>query len=248
MGGRSAPQGSGPRLAFARQTGSTLIMLRGLTARRSLGLTVLILTLSLVSSAQVRLLPDEVEIVDVIAIERDGREVYAFDALTGRRSRIRLELGETVLFERSRGRVGLVLTNRRALGVASGIGWQELRYRIQEVAPEVGLVEDRLALVVTGRRALGFIGRGAWVEARFTPYEVVSALRIGSGVGVVITNRRVLGLAPDLARFVETNLQLREELESVAARDTQGTIRTNRRILVFSAPRGFWSVQNRQIN
>jgi len=217
-------------------------------ARGRLGLVVLIPTLSLVSSAQVRLLPEEVEIIDVIAIERDGRDVFAFDALTGRRSRIRLELGETVYFEHSRGRVGLVLTDRRALGVASGVGWQELRYRLQEVAPEIGLVEDRLALVVTGRRALGFIGRGVWVEERLTPYEVVSALRIGSAVGVVVTNRRALGLAPDLARFVETDLQLKEELESVAARDTQGTIRTNRRIMVFSAPRRFWSEQDRQIN
>ena len=216
--------------------------------RGRLGLVVLLLTLSLVSSAQVRLLPDEVEIVDVIAIERDRRDVFAFDALTGRRSRIRLELGETVYFEDSRGRVGLVLTDRRALGVASGVGWQELRYRLQEVAPEIGLVEDRLALVVTDRRVLGFIGRGAWVEERLTPYEVVSALRIGSAVGVVITNRRALGLAPDLARFVETDLQLKEDLESVAARDTQGTIRTNRRIMVFSAPRGFWSEQDRKIN
>jgi hypothetical protein len=217
-------------------------------ARGRLGLVVLILTLSLVSSAQVRLLPDEVEIVDVIAIERDGRDVFAFDALTGRRSRIRLELGETVYFERSRGRVGLVLTDRRALGVASGVGWQELRYRLQEVAPEIGLVEDRLALVVTNRRALGFIGRGTWVEERFGPYEVVSALRVGVAVGVVITNRRALGLAPDFARFVETDIQLKEKLESVVARDTQGTIRTNRRILVFSAPRGFWSEQDRLIN
>jgi len=197
-------------------------------ARGRLGLVVLIPTLSLVSSAQVRLLPEDVEIIDVIAIERDGRDVFAFDALTGRRSQVRLELGETVYFEHSRGRVGLVLTDRRALGVASGVGWQELRYRLQEVAPEIGLVEDRLALVVTGRRALGFIGRGVWVEERLTPYEVVSALRIGSAVGVVVTNRRALGLAPDLARFVETDLQLKEELESVAARDTQGTIRTNR--------------------
>jgi hypothetical protein len=153
-----------------------------------------------------------------------------------------------VRFERSRGRVGLVLTDRRALGVASGVGWQELRYRLQEVTPEIGLVEDRLALVVTDRRALGFIGRGTWVEERFTPHEIVSALRIGSAVAVVITNRRALGLAPDLAHFVETDLQLKETLESVAARDTQGTIRTNRRILVFSAPRGFWSEQNRLIH
>ena len=208
----------------------------------------MLLTLPLASPAQVPLLPDEIERIDVIAIERDGRDLFAFDALTGRRSAIRLELGEEVYFERSRGRVGLVLTDRRALGVATGVGWQEMRYRLQEKAAEIGLVEDRLAVVVTGRRALGFLGAGVWVEERFTPHESVEVLRVGSAVGVVITNRRALGLSPAVDHFVETDIQLKEVLESVSARDTQGTLRTNRRILVFSAPRAFWSEQSRQIN
>lgn len=216
--------------------------------RWPLALAFLISTLPLIATAQVHLLPDEVEIVDVITIERDGRELFAFDALTGRHSRIRLELGEEVRFERSRGRVGIVLTDRRALGVSSGVGWQELRYRLKESAPDFGLVEDRLAVVVTDRRALGFIPRGTWVEEHLSPHEYVDALRVGSGVGIVITNRRALGLAPDLGHFVETDIRLEEKLESVAVRDTQGTLRTNRRILVFSAPRGFWSKQDRRIN
>jgi hypothetical protein len=220
---------------------------RWITPRRS-GLLILFLMLPLVSGAELGLLPDEIERIDVITVERDGRELFAFDALTGRRSTIRLELGEEVRFERSRGRVGLVLTDRRALGVATGVGWQEMRYRLQEKAAETGLVEDRLAVVVTGRRALGFLGVGVWVEERFTPHESVEALRVGSAVGIVITNRRALGLAPDVEHFVETAIQLKEELESVSARDTQGTLRTNRRILVFSAPRAFWSEQSRQIN
>jgi hypothetical protein len=220
---------------------------RWITPRRS-GLLILFLMLPLVSGAELGLLPDEIERIDVITVERDGRDLFAFDALTGRRSTIRLELGEEVRFERSRGRVGLVLTDRRALGVATGVGWQEMRYRLQEKAAETGLVEDRLAVVVTGRRALGFLGVGVWVEERFTPHESVEALRVGSAVGIVITNRRALGLAPDVEHFVETAIQLKEELESVSARDTQGTLRTNRRILVFSAPRAFWSEQSRQIN
>jgi hypothetical protein len=220
---------------------------RWITPRRS-GLLILFLMLPLVSGAELGLLPDEIERIDVITVERDGRDLFAFDALTGRRSTIRLELGEEVRFERSRGRVGLVLTDRRALGVATGVGWQEMRYRLQEKAAETGLVEDRLAVVVTGRRALGFLGVGVWVEERFTPHESVEALRVGSAVGIVITNRRALGLAPDVEHFVETAIQLKEELESVSARDTQGTLRTNRRILVFSAPRAFWSEQSRKIN
>lgn len=148
--------------------------------RRYLGLVLLILTFPLMSKAQVRLFPEEIEIVDVIVIERDRRDLIAFDALTG-------------------------------------------------------------------RRALGFVGRGTWVEERFTPHESVKALRVGTAVGIVITNRRALGLAPDLNHFVAIDIQLKEKLESIAARDTQGTLRTNRRILVFSAPRGFWSEQDRLI-
>ncbi len=204
--------------------------------------------LPLSARAQIRLFPEEIERVDVIAIERDGRDVYAFDALTGRRSKIRLELDEEVRFERSRGRIGLVLTDRRALGVAPGVGWQELRFRLHERAPEVGLVEDQIAVVVTDRRALGFVARGRWVQALFSPHEYTQALRVGSAAGVVATNRRALGLAPDLSRFVETDFQLKEELESAAAKDTLITLRTNRRIMVFSAPRGTWSEQKRSLN
>ncbi|HEB88846.1 MAG TPA: hypothetical protein ENI85_04675 [Deltaproteobacteria bacterium] len=216
--------------------------------RSMLVASILMLVSSAAAHAQVGLLPDEIERVDVIAIERDGRDLFAFDALSGRRSAIRLEVDEEVFFERSRGRIGLVLTNRRALAVAPGVGWQELRYRLNEGAPKVGLVDDRVALAVTGRRALGFLGRGIWVETRFSPQESAEALRVGSAAAVVATNRRALGLAPDLGRFVPTALQIREELESIRAEDTIVTLRTNRRILVFSAPRGIWTEQIRRIH
>ena len=73
-------------------------------------------------------------------------------------------------------------------------------------------------------------------------------MRVGSAAGVVATNRRALGLSPDLSRFVETDFQLKEELESASAQDTLITLRTNRRIIVFSAPRGIWSEQKRSLN
>ena len=117
------------------------------------------------ASAEVPLFPEEFERADVIAIERDGREFFGFDSLTGRRARIRLEIGEVVLFEQARGRVGLVLTDRRALGIGVGTGFQEFRYQVREKPAEVGLVEDQIALVVTSKRVLGFLGtRGGWVE------------------------------------------------------------------------------------
>jgi hypothetical protein len=158
--------------------------------------------------------------------------------LTGGRARVRLELGETVLFQRSRGRVGMVLTDKRALGVASGTSWLEVRWRIHEVPAEVALVEERLALTVTSWRALAFTERG-WIEESLTPGEVVATMRAGSGAGVVTTNRRLLGVAPS-SGFVSEKLRVREVLESVNAQDTIVTLRTDLRILVFSAPRASW--------
>lgn len=113
--------------------------------------------------------PDEIERIDVIAVERDGRGIFAFDSLTGRRAEIRLEIGEEVVFEASRGRLGIVMTNRRALGVAAGSGWKELRFRLQESAPTVALVEDRVAILVTSRRVIGFVSRGDWIVGNLSP-------------------------------------------------------------------------------
>jgi hypothetical protein len=198
--------------------------------------------------AQVSLLPDEVERIDVIVIEVDERDVFGFDALSGRRSATRLEIGERIIFSESRGRVGLLLTDRRALGLAPGIGFQEVRYGIGESAPEIGLVENRIALVVTERRALGFVGSAGWVEERFSPQEYAEALRAGAAAGIVATNRRALGLAPDLGHFVSKSFRVKEELESVTAQDTLISVRTDRRILIFSAPRAFWTAQDRRLN
>ncbi|MHA7837096.1 MAG: hypothetical protein ACX98W_06520 [bacterium] len=198
--------------------------------------------------AQVPLLPQEVERVDVIAIERDGRELFGFDALTGRRSRLRLELGEEVLFQQARGRIGLVLTDRRALAVAPGTDFQELRFQLGETAPALGLLEDRVALVVTGRRALGFVGAGGmWIEENLPPNESLAALRVGATVGVVTTNRRALGLSADRSTFVEEKLGIHETVETVSARDSIVTLRTDRRILVFSAAQALWSEQDRRL-
>lgn len=197
---------------------------------------------------QVPLFPDEIERVDVIAIERDGRDFYAFDALSGRRSTIRLEVAERVISEESRGRIGVVLTDRRVLGVSSGTGWSELRLGVQEKAPAVALVEDRIAVLASNRRALAFTGASGWQSEAFSPSESAIAIRVGAAVGLVTTNRRALGAAPERAGFVEQDLQVREVIESVETQDTLATLRTDRRILVFSAPRSIWSEQRRKLN
>ena len=145
------------------------------------------------------------------------------------------------------GRIGLVLTDRRALGVASGLPWLEERLGLTERPPARGLVEDRIALAVTNRRALAFTAVSGWVHEDFGPKEDASALRAGAAAGVVTTNRRALGIAPSLRNFVAADLRLQENLESVTAHDTLITLRTDRRILVFSAPRARWPEQKLKI-
>jgi hypothetical protein len=99
--------------------------------------------------AQVSLYPDEIDRLDVISIQQDGRNLYGFNAVTGSRARVRLDIDEVVLFSQSRGRVGIVLTDRRALGLTAGGNFQEARYRIAERAPDFAVVGDRVALVAT---------------------------------------------------------------------------------------------------
>lgn len=199
--------------------------------------------------AQVGLYPDEVDRLDVITVEQDGRDLYAFSSVTGSRGRLRLDVEEVVLFNESRGRIGIVLTSHRAIGVATGGGFTEVRYRIAERAPDRALVEQRIGLVATGRRALGFVGpSGIWVEEPLTPEESIEALRAGPAVGIVITNRRALGLAPEVGRFASMPFQLREKLESIDAEDTLAKVRTDRRLLVFSGQGAVWTFRNRNLD
>ncbi|MEZ4331957.1 MAG: hypothetical protein R3F35_09380 [Myxococcota bacterium] len=199
-----------------------------------------------VAWAQVGLYPDEIERLDVISIEEDGRDLVAINAVGDSRPRVRLEVDEPVVFRECSGRICVVLTDRRALGVSvSGI-FQEARFRIAERAPDRALVSQRLALVATPHRLLGFVAEhGRWVEEGLTPGESIEAVRIGAAVAAAATNRRALGLAPNTARFASLPLQLKESLESFAADDTLATLRTDRRSLVFSGPRGTWTARRR---
>ena len=199
--------------------------------------------------AQVSLYPDEIDRLDVISIEQDGRNLFSFSSVTGSEARVRLEVDEVVVFNQSRGRVGIVLTDRRALGITIGGNFQEARYRISERAPDFAVVSERVALVATTRRALGFVGqRGGWIEESLTPGESVEAVRIGTSVGIATTNRRALGLTPEVGRFTSLPFRLKESLESIEAGDTLATLHTDQRILVYSGPRGVWTFRVRNLN
>ena len=56
---------------------------------------------------------DEVVLEDQIALDVIDRDVWGFDAVGGGRNKVRLELGESVLATGQRGRLALVVTDRR---------------------------------------------------------------------------------------------------------------------------------------
>jgi predicted RNA-binding protein len=193
--------------------------------------------------------PGEVLLEDVIEVQVLGRELVAFDA-TGATTRLDLDLGENVQWSESRGRVAIVLTDRRALAVASrGAGWQELRWRVSESPPERAFLGERVGLVVTDKRLLGFLAhRSGWIEQGVGPGERLDAVRVGASIGLVVTDRSAFGLSPETAGFYRLPLQVQESFEAARASDTVATVTTSKRLLVFKALSGSWSVQSRPIH
>jgi hypothetical protein len=211
---------------------------------RALAFAVLSLGLTTPATAQV-LAPslDEVPLTDLLEILVLERELVAVDAAGGGQTVVALNLGERVLWSGARGKVGVVLTDQRALAVAvESAAWREVRFRRTERPPEEAMLGDRVALVVTSKRALAFNAGGArFLEYRLGTGETLLASRVGENVGVVVTDRKVLGFSPSAGGFFESRLQPRERVASVEARSNLVTVSTDRRVLIFRAPTGAWS-------
>jgi hypothetical protein len=189
----------------------------------------------------------ETPLEDLLQITVLDRALVARAARGGSGPRVDLRLGETVLEQHVRGRVGVALTDRRVLAVGTGsAAWQDVTYRAREQlagAPELG---DRVALVVTSLRILGFDGgSGNLVERRLGSRERVEGQALGANVAVVVTDRRALGLSPFAGGFFEAPLSLYEHLEAIEASGNFATVRTSRRLLTFRAPDGVWTEQRR---
>lgn len=184
---------------------------------------------------------DELPLGDLIEIVVIPRELIAIDATGGERVH-RLDLGETVVWTGSRGKVGIALTDLRILAVGTeSTAWQEIRYQRGESRSEGAILGDRVALVTTSYRAIGFAGGGGLDEYRLGPNESMLSVRVGPNVAVVVTDRHVLGLSPVTGSFHRSKLQLREKLQTVDVRSNVATVHTDRRILTFRGPTASWS-------
>ncbi len=198
--------------------------------------------------ARAQPLLDSVQLEDVIVVEVLGRDIVALDGLGSGILIERLELGESVQWTGARGRVALVLTNRRALAATPTDGnWRELRYRLGEEQPRFPLLSERVALVLTDQRALGFSASGGWLARSIGPREWVRASRIGPSTAVIVTNRRALGFSPRGRGFFEEDLRLHEDIESVNAGSGVATVTTSQRILVFQGASGTWRERRRPL-
>ena len=71
--------------------------------------------------------------------------------------------------------------------------------------------------------------------------------RIGPAAGVIVTDRRALGISSDTGGFFETKLRLHEDIESVKALASIVTITTSQRTLLFKGPSGTWIEHKRKL-
>lgn len=186
------------------------------------------------------------DILEIVVLEH---QLLAISATGGGQTTVDLELGERILSTGSRGRVGVVLTDRRILAVTdSSAAWQETRYRRTESPPNGVLFGDRVALLSTEDRVIGLDGgSGNLIEYRLGPQERVVDGRVGANVAVAITDRQAIGLSPRAGGFFPVSINVKERIESIVAKSDLVTITTNRRLLIFRSPTGTWEAKRLEL-
>jgi hypothetical protein len=194
--------------------------------------------------------PDEVPLAEVLDVLLVDRDLLAISARRGGQVSERLGLDESVLWLGARGKVGVAITTRRILAVATGSGsWQETSYLRGERPPPAPTLGDRVALVLTDRRALGVDGgSGNLVEYRLGPKERLLASQVGANVAVFVTERSALGLSPLKGGFFPVKLSVAERIESIDAGANLATLTTDRRVLIFRTPTGTWEERTHNLN
>ena len=194
--------------------------------------------------------PDEVPLADLLEVLLIDRDLVAISARRGGQISERLQLDESVLWLGARGKVGVAVTTRRILAVATGSGsWQETSYLKGEHPPLSPTLGDRVALVHTDRRALGVDGgSGNLVEYRLGPKERLLASQVGANVAIFATERSALGLSPLRGGFFPVKLSVAERIESITTGANLATLSTNRRVLIFRTPTGTWEERTRDLN
>jgi hypothetical protein len=192
---------------------------------------------------------DESPLSPLLEVQVLPREVISIDSETGGQRSERLERGEQVLYTSSQGRVGVVVTDRRLLAVATGSGsWQSTRYRNGEAPPLNVELGDRVALARMAQRVVGFDGGSRnLIESGLGPREAVLETAVGQNVAVAITDRRALGLSSDRGGFFEVRLRSGESFGSLSAFANHVTLQTSQRLLTFRGETAAWEERRKTI-
>jgi hypothetical protein len=201
---------------------------------------VALVTIALIALT-IRGLGAETATLDAVDIQDLGKELLAIRDGSSP-SRIRLEKREKVVWSGAKGIVGVALTDRRFLAVSpSSMGWQQARLRPTDGrSPEVQLAAN-VALLISPRRILGFDGgSGRFTESLLTPQETVVTSGADEHVGVVVTNRRVIGWASRFGAPVDRSFTVHESFESLRVLSRTASVRTSDRVLIFSSSSGLW--------
>jgi len=154
-------------------------------------------------------------------------------------------VGEKVLWSGARGKVAIVVTDRRLLGITTAHGsWRALRFKIHESEPHAILLGDRVALVLTSMRAIGLSSGGkgfaeSLIGTTESPYDVV----VGDNVAAFITDRRVVGLSGFFPHFAERQIGVHEDVEFTSTLPNFVSIATHQRMLVFRGTTGAWQAE-----
>lgn len=185
-------------------------------------------------------------VLDLIDVIVRRREVIAVDpARSGGMRRAPLMVGERVLWSGARGKVGIVVTDRRLLGITTAHGgWRALRFKIHESEPTAILLGDRVAVVLTSMRAIGLSTAGktftqSLIGTTEDPYDVV----VGDNVAVVVTDRRVVGLSGFFPHFAEALIGVHEDVEFTSTLPNFVSVATHQRMLVFRGTTGAWAAE-----
>jgi hypothetical protein len=180
-------------------------------------------------------------IEDQLEIVVRDEHLLAIDSWSGSAAQAELGIDEEIQWSDVRGRIALVITNRRMLATVPASDWSERLFEVSESAPREIVLGDRVAMIATDRRVLALEGlSGTWSETSLGPRERVLAAAAGTNVAVATTRTRVLGVAAASGGVFEAELGIRESPESVRVHGSSATVETKLRLLTFRAPSGTW--------
>ncbi len=168
---------------------------------------------------------------EIIGI-RNGRRVSAVD----------LHLDESVRWYGEMGRVGVVLTTERLMGLSTRTNWKILDLGLSENLTSDIMLSPHLALAVSSKRIMVFDSwMGRWATTPFPIHDEFKQEAIGLNVAVVLTSRRAFGYALGKTFFKQVDIRTGENVKSLEVTAKSATLRTDRRLLIFTAGDASWS-------